>query len=103
MIGCAQFQENLEMSASRRCNELSRDLAAQMWQTASLLAAVRQMDLPAELYRRNPSNNSSSSNNKTKQNNDDNDNNDDDDYDNDDNNNIINEAERNEATVLWKV
>jgi hypothetical protein len=28
IIGCAQLQENLEMSVSRRCNELSRDLAA---------------------------------------------------------------------------
>jgi len=30
MIGWAQLQENLEMSASRRCNELSRDLDAHM-------------------------------------------------------------------------
>jgi hypothetical protein len=28
MIGCAQLQENREASASRRCNELSHDLAA---------------------------------------------------------------------------
>jgi len=48
------------------------------------------MVLPAELYRRNPSNNSNKNNN----------NGDDDD---DDNNNNNNEAVRDEATVLWKV